>query len=70
MTGLAGHTGSTVLRVAAGVFYLALVRAWLLVAIRTARGAYRGQLFLPASGAAPQCGDPLRSDQRRFSSFA
>lgn len=46
-TALAGHTGSAVLRIAAGMFYLVLVGAWLLVAIRTTRGAYRGQLFLP-----------------------
>jgi C4-dicarboxylate transporter/malic acid transport protein len=47
-TGLAAHTGSAVLRIAAGVFYLVLVGAWMLVAARTARGAYRGRLFLPA----------------------
>lgn len=46
-TGLAGHTDSTVLRVASAVFYAVLVGAWLLVVARTARGAYRGQLFLP-----------------------
>jgi tellurite resistance protein TehA-like permease len=53
MTGLAGHSGSDVLRVAAAVFYVALVGAWLLVAARTARGAYRGHLFLPAKSPVP-----------------
>ena len=48
-TGLAGHTGSDMMRVAATLFYVALVGAWLLVAARTARGAYRGRLFLPAT---------------------
>jgi len=46
-TALAGHTGSIVLRIAAGMFYLVLVEAWLVVATRTAHGAYRGRLFLP-----------------------
>jgi C4-dicarboxylate transporter/malic acid transport protein len=48
-TALAGHTGSAVLRTAAGVFYLVLVGAWAVVAVRTARGAYRGGLFLPTA---------------------
>lgn len=46
-TGLAAHTGSTLLRIAAAVFYLVLVGAWMLVAARTAHGAYCGKLFLP-----------------------
>lgn len=51
-TALAGHSGSVLLRAAAGVFYLALVGAWALVAARTARGAYSGRLFLPPTPAA------------------
>lgn len=47
-TGLALHTGSTVLRIAAGVFYAGLVGAWLLVGARTACNAANGQLFVPA----------------------
>jgi C4-dicarboxylate transporter/malic acid transport protein len=46
--GLALATGSAMLRVAAAVFFAALVAAWLVVALRTARGAARGHLFLPA----------------------
>jgi C4-dicarboxylate transporter/malic acid transport protein len=46
LTGLAAHTGSDMLRVGAAVGYVALVGAWVLVATRTARGAYRGRLFL------------------------
>ncbi|HWG24292.1 TDT family transporter [Actinospica sp.] len=45
-TGLADHTGSVPLRIAAAAFFVALVGAWLLVATRTARDAYRGRLFL------------------------
>ena len=52
-TALAGHTGSVVLRIAAGVFYLVLVGAWMVVAVRTARGAYRGRLFLPIARIKP-----------------
>ncbi len=46
-TGIALHTGSSLLRVAAGVFYLALVAAWAIVAVRTAHGSIRGRLFVP-----------------------
>jgi C4-dicarboxylate transporter/malic acid transport protein len=48
--GLALATGSSMLRIAAVVFFAALVGAWVLVATRTARGVVRGHLFLPASG--------------------
>jgi C4-dicarboxylate transporter/malic acid transport protein len=48
LTGLAGHTDSDVVRMGAVVFYLGLVAAWMLVAGQTARGIYRGRLFLPA----------------------
>ena len=47
-TALAVHTGADLFRVAAAVFYAGLVAAWLLVAARTAQGAVRGRLFLPA----------------------
>jgi tellurite resistance protein TehA-like permease len=46
-TGIALHTGSAFFRVSAVVLYGALVAAWLLVAVRTAREAARGRLFLP-----------------------
>lgn len=52
-TGIALHTGSQMFRVAAVLFYAALVLAWALVAIRTARGSLRGGLFLPASRPTP-----------------
>jgi C4-dicarboxylate transporter/malic acid transport protein len=44
---LAAHTGATVLAWAADLGYLALVAAWALVALHTARGSLRGTLFLP-----------------------
>jgi C4-dicarboxylate transporter/malic acid transport protein len=47
-TGLALHTDSVMLRLAAAVFYAVLVGAWLVVAARTARGSLRGRIFLPA----------------------
>jgi C4-dicarboxylate transporter/malic acid transport protein len=46
-TGLALHTGSSLFSVAAGIFYLALVAAWVMVAVRTGHGSIRGRLFLP-----------------------
>ena len=46
-TTLAVQTGSVVLRVAAAVWYAALVAAWLTVALRTAHGTVRGTLLLP-----------------------
>ena len=46
-TTLALATGSVALRVAAAAWYAALVAAWLIVAIRTARASARGTLFLP-----------------------
>jgi C4-dicarboxylate transporter/malic acid transport protein len=48
--GLALATGSSMLRIAALVFFAVLVAAWVLVAIRTARGVARGSLFLPTAG--------------------
>lgn len=46
-TGIALHTGSSLFKVAAGVFYLCLVAAWVIVAVRTAHGSIRGRLFMP-----------------------
>jgi tellurite resistance protein TehA-like permease len=46
---LALHTGSNLFRVAAVLFYLGLVAAWIAVALRTARGSLRGALFLGAT---------------------
>jgi C4-dicarboxylate transporter/malic acid transport protein len=53
---LALHTGSNLFRVAAVLFYLGLVVAWITVALRTARGSLRGTLFLAAASsvAAPR----------------
>jgi C4-dicarboxylate transporter/malic acid transport protein len=53
---LALHTGSNLFRVAAVLFYIGLVVAWITVALRTARGSLRGTLFLAAasSAAAPR----------------
>jgi C4-dicarboxylate transporter/malic acid transport protein len=53
---LALHTGSDLFRVAAVLFYLGLVAAWITVALRTARGSLRGTLFLapPAPVATPR----------------
>jgi C4-dicarboxylate transporter/malic acid transport protein len=47
-TGIALHTGSLALRVAAAGLFAALVTAWLMVAARTVAGSLRGRLFLPA----------------------
>jgi C4-dicarboxylate transporter/malic acid transport protein len=49
---LALDTGSDLFHVAAVVFYLALVAAWITVALRTARGSARGTLFVPTASAA------------------
>jgi C4-dicarboxylate transporter/malic acid transport protein len=46
---LALHTGSDLFHVAAELFYLGLVAAWVTVALRTARGSLRGTLFLAAA---------------------
>src|SRR5712691_3271286 len=46
-SGLALHTGADAFRWAAVALYLALVAAWAVVSVRTARGAWRGRLFLP-----------------------
>jgi C4-dicarboxylate transporter/malic acid transport protein len=46
-TALALHTGAGALRWAAVALYLALVVAWLVVSVRTVRGAWRGALLRP-----------------------
>jgi C4-dicarboxylate transporter/malic acid transport protein len=52
---LALHTASDLFDVAAVVFYLGLVAAWITVALRTARGSVRGTLFaVPAASAVGQ----------------
>jgi tellurite resistance protein TehA-like permease len=53
---LALHTGSDLFRVAAVLFYLGLVAAWITVALKTARGSLRGTLFRapPAPVATPR----------------
>jgi hypothetical protein len=48
---LAAHTGADAFRWAAVALYLTLVAAWAVVSVRTARGAWRGRLFL---GTPPQ----------------
>jgi C4-dicarboxylate transporter/malic acid transport protein len=47
-SGLAAATGLHLFVVLAVVFYTALVAAWLVVAVRTARGVYRGRLLRAA----------------------
>jgi tellurite resistance protein TehA-like permease len=54
-SGLALHTGSTMFRIAAVIFYAGLLTAWATVAVRTARGSLRGTLFRP-----PAAGDGCR----------
>ena len=59
-TGLAIATGSAMLRAAATVFFAGLAMAWLTVAVRTARGAARGHLFLPAAASVARP-EPVRA---------
>ncbi|MFG2057197.1 TDT family transporter [Micromonospora sp. NPDC048930] len=49
-TGLATRTGADLLAALAVALYLLLLAAWTTVAARTARGAWRGHLFLPPPG--------------------
>jgi tellurite resistance protein TehA-like permease len=44
---LAVHTGLPVFKAVAVIAYGLLIGTWLLVAVRTARGGIRGQLFTP-----------------------
>jgi C4-dicarboxylate transporter/malic acid transport protein len=50
---LAAATGADLFRAAAVVLFAALVCAWLVVAVRTARSAVRGGIFLPPTPTAP-----------------
>ncbi|WP_197381891.1 TDT family transporter [Mycolicibacterium mengxianglii] len=52
-TQLAAHTGLPMFRVCAVVAFVGLLLTWVLVALRTARGSVRGNLFLPAANAGP-----------------
>ena len=52
-TQLANHTGLPAFRVAAAIAYAGLLFTWGLVAVRTARGSLRGNLFAPAPAAGP-----------------
>ncbi len=52
-TQLAVHTGLPAFRVAAVVAYVGLLGTWGLVAVRTARGSLRGNLFLPPTRSGP-----------------
>lgn len=52
-TQLAVHTGLPAFRVAAAMAYAGLLFTWVLVAVRTARGGLRDDLFLPPSSTAP-----------------
>ncbi len=52
-TQLAIHTNLPAFRVAAVAAYVGLLFTWVLVAVRTARGSLRGNLFLPPPSTAP-----------------
>ncbi|NMN99425.1 C4-dicarboxylate ABC transporter [Nocardiaceae bacterium YC2-7] len=52
-TQLALHTGLPAFKVAAVVAYIGLLGTWGLVAVRTARGGLRGNLFLPPPSTGP-----------------
>ena len=56
-SGLALHTGADAFRWAAPALYVVLVAAWVVVSVQTARGAWRGHLFLAPP---PQSEDMLR----------
>jgi hypothetical protein len=43
------HTALPAFRIAAAVAYVGLLFTWMLVAVRTARGSLRGNLFQPSS---------------------
>jgi hypothetical protein len=52
-TQLAVPTGLPAFRVAAAAAYVGLLATWGLVAVRTARGSLRGNLFLPPPRTGP-----------------
>ncbi len=47
------HTGLPVFEIAAAIAYLGLLSTWFTVAVRTARGSLRGNLFLPPPATGP-----------------
>ena len=51
-SGLAARSQADVFSWAAALFYVALVSAWVVVAVRTARDSTRGRLFVPTPPAA------------------
>jgi tellurite resistance protein TehA-like permease len=50
---LAARSDSEALRGASVLLYALLLAAWLVVAVRTARGSASGRLFRPPAAAAP-----------------
>ena len=52
-TQLAVHTGLPAFKAAAAIAYTGLLCTWGLVAVRTARGSVRGNLFVPPPNAGP-----------------
>lgn len=52
-SGLAATTGLRLFAIIAVILYAGLVAAWVAVTIRTARGAWRGDLLLPPAPASP-----------------
>ena len=50
---LAGHTALPAFKVAAAFAYVGLLSTWILVAVRTARGSLRGNLFQPPPSTGP-----------------
>ena len=64
-TQLAVHTDLPAFEVAAVIAYVGLLGTWLLVAVRTARGSRRGNLFSPPPSAGPIRArkDPVRDAQ-------
>ncbi|HUB21015.1 MAG TPA: TDT family transporter [Streptosporangiaceae bacterium] len=53
---LAARSNSEALRGASVVLFALLLAAWLIVAVRTARGSITGQVFRPAAAAVPAAG--------------
>jgi tellurite resistance protein TehA-like permease len=53
---LAARSDAVALRWASVLLYLLLLGAWLVVAVRTARGSATGRLFLPMAAPAPPAG--------------
>jgi tellurite resistance protein TehA-like permease len=53
---LAARSDAVALRWASVLLYLLLLAAWMVVAVRTARGSATGRLFLPMAAPAPPAG--------------